>query len=352
MENALGEAQTIVLLGGTSDIGRAIVERLVSPATRTVVLAGRRPDEMRVAELRAARRDGRRRPLRRHRHRRRTTRSCATSPPATATSTSSCVAFGQLVDQAELDDDPARAAAMVTVNYTGAVSVVARRRRPVPPPGPRPPRRAVERRRRAGAQGQLRVRLVEGRPRRLRPGPRRRPRRVGRQRARRAPGLRALADDRGDEGGAVRHHAGRRRRRHRQGAAPRAAARCGCRARCVRCSACSATSPARSGAASRSADARSSVRRSPGRPALGRRSRGGGRVDDVAGAMAWPQTFPPLQYDFLPEVPSFTVVSDDFDDGERMEAPQASGMFGVRAAPTRRRTCGGRACPTARRASP
>ena len=33
------------------------------------------------------------------------------------------VAFGQLVDQVELDDDPAAAAAMVTVNYTGAVSV-------------------------------------------------------------------------------------------------------------------------------------------------------------------------------------------------------------------------------------
>ena len=41
------------------------------------------------------------------------------------------------------------------------------------------------------------------------------------------------------------------------------------------------------------------------------------------------QTFPPLQYDFMPEVPSFTVVSDDFDDGERLDAPQASGMFGV-----------------------
>ena len=55
MENALGEAQTIVLLGGTSEIGRAIVASLVSPATRTVVLAGRRPGEMRVGELRAAR---------------------------------------------------------------------------------------------------------------------------------------------------------------------------------------------------------------------------------------------------------------------------------------------------------
>ena len=33
------------------------------------------------------------------------------------------LAFGQLVEQAELDDDPARAAELVTVNYTGAVSV-------------------------------------------------------------------------------------------------------------------------------------------------------------------------------------------------------------------------------------
>src|ERR671910_357590 len=39
MDNAFGEPQTIVLLGGTSDIGRAITARLVSPSTRAVVLA-------------------------------------------------------------------------------------------------------------------------------------------------------------------------------------------------------------------------------------------------------------------------------------------------------------------------
>ncbi len=44
MENALGEPQTIVLLGGTSDIGLAIVRRLISPTTRTVVLACRDVD--------------------------------------------------------------------------------------------------------------------------------------------------------------------------------------------------------------------------------------------------------------------------------------------------------------------
>lgn len=41
MENALGEPQTIVLLGGTSDIGLAIVRHLLNPTTRAVVLACR-----------------------------------------------------------------------------------------------------------------------------------------------------------------------------------------------------------------------------------------------------------------------------------------------------------------------
>ena len=38
MENALGEPQTIVLLGGSSDIGRAIVSELLTTSTRSVVL--------------------------------------------------------------------------------------------------------------------------------------------------------------------------------------------------------------------------------------------------------------------------------------------------------------------------
>ena len=45
MQNSFGEPQTIVLLGGTSDIGLAIVRRLASPMLRTVVLACRRPDD-------------------------------------------------------------------------------------------------------------------------------------------------------------------------------------------------------------------------------------------------------------------------------------------------------------------
>jgi decaprenylphospho-beta-D-erythro-pentofuranosid-2-ulose 2-reductase len=41
MDNALGQPQRIVLLGGTSDIGLAIVRELVCPTTRLVVLACR-----------------------------------------------------------------------------------------------------------------------------------------------------------------------------------------------------------------------------------------------------------------------------------------------------------------------
>src|SRR5436190_16073030 len=37
----------------------------------------------------------------------------------------------------------------------------------------------------------------------------------------------------------------------------------------------------------------------------------------------------PLQYDYMPRVPSFTLVSDDMTDGGQMAVAQASGMFGV-----------------------
>ena len=51
MDNALHQPQTIVLLGGTSDIGRAIVRALDSPHLRTVVLACRHPEDARPDEL-------------------------------------------------------------------------------------------------------------------------------------------------------------------------------------------------------------------------------------------------------------------------------------------------------------
>ena len=45
MDNALGEPQTILLLGGNSDIGLAIVREMLSPSARTVVLACRNQEK-------------------------------------------------------------------------------------------------------------------------------------------------------------------------------------------------------------------------------------------------------------------------------------------------------------------
>lgn len=121
MRNALGEAQTIVLFGGTSEIGRAIVSELVSPSTQTVVLACRRPDEAHPEQLArlgpavvveafdAADTDD---------HDAFVRRLAAEHGDLDV----AVVAFGVLGSQSDFDDDPGAAARAVHVNYTGAVS--------------------------------------------------------------------------------------------------------------------------------------------------------------------------------------------------------------------------------------
>jgi decaprenylphospho-beta-D-erythro-pentofuranosid-2-ulose 2-reductase len=56
VKDALGEVQSVLVLGGTSDIGVATARSLVSRRARTVVLAAREPDSCAAAaeELRAA----------------------------------------------------------------------------------------------------------------------------------------------------------------------------------------------------------------------------------------------------------------------------------------------------------
>ena len=121
MQNALQEAQTIVLLGGTSEIGRAIVEELLSPATRTLVLASRHPDDAQperfvregltvdVARFDAAETSG---------HEGFVRDVAARHGDLDVV----IVAFGVLGSQADFDADPQAAAEAVHVNYTGAVS--------------------------------------------------------------------------------------------------------------------------------------------------------------------------------------------------------------------------------------
>jgi decaprenylphospho-beta-D-erythro-pentofuranosid-2-ulose 2-reductase len=122
MDNALGDAQTIVLFGATSDIGRAIVDALVTSATTTVVLAARRPEAVESESLR-----------------RRQVEVDVVAFDATESAAHAgvvervaathgdldvvVVAFGQLGDAAELAADPIAAASLVDVNLTGAVSV-------------------------------------------------------------------------------------------------------------------------------------------------------------------------------------------------------------------------------------
>jgi decaprenylphospho-beta-D-erythro-pentofuranosid-2-ulose 2-reductase len=123
MENAFGDPQTVVLLGGTSDIGQAIVRRAIGPGTTTVVLASRRPDgaDAFAAELAArgirvesvafdatqADRHG----------------SFVAELASTIGDLDLVIlAFGVLGHGAGIDVEPAQAAADVTVNYVGAVS--------------------------------------------------------------------------------------------------------------------------------------------------------------------------------------------------------------------------------------
>ena len=125
MQNSFGEPQTIVLLGGTSDIGLAIVRELESAALRHVVLAVRNPEG---AEAQAAA-AGLRSPK---------VEVSVMAFDAVLSDTHSAfvdsvvavvgdldvvvMAFGVLGEQSAFDADPASAARAVTVNYTGAVS--------------------------------------------------------------------------------------------------------------------------------------------------------------------------------------------------------------------------------------
>ena len=135
VRNALGAIQSLLVLGGSSDIGAAIAERLVPDGCRSIVLAGRRPEAMEpVAErLRAAGAEvavtswdatdipG---------HADAVKAAWAALPGAGTTGTTpgdvDCVllAAGVLGEQEHLEDDPAAAADLAVANYAGPVSTL------------------------------------------------------------------------------------------------------------------------------------------------------------------------------------------------------------------------------------
>ncbi len=131
MRNALGAIQSLLVLGGSSDIGAAIAERLASGGCRRVVLAGRRSEAMEpVAErLRAAGAEvaitswdatdigG---------HADAVKAAWDALPRNGSSGDIDCVllAAGVLGDQSHLEDDPAAAAEVATANYSGPVSTL------------------------------------------------------------------------------------------------------------------------------------------------------------------------------------------------------------------------------------
>jgi decaprenylphospho-beta-D-erythro-pentofuranosid-2-ulose 2-reductase len=124
MRDALGAVQSVLVLGGTSEIALATVRKLVASRCRTVVLAVRDPDAATdaLADLRERGAT--------------TAEAVAFDALDTAGHTKTIdevfdrhgdidlvvLAFGVLGDQADFDADPEAAVEAVRVNYVGAVS--------------------------------------------------------------------------------------------------------------------------------------------------------------------------------------------------------------------------------------
>ena len=126
MQDALGSVQSVLVLGGGSDIALATLRELVQRRARTIVLAARDPDALEDGRGRAARRrrdDGRDRRVRRRDHRDATTRSSTTCSTAFGDFDVALLAFGVLGDQEEAEHDAAAALDIAEVNYLGTVSV-------------------------------------------------------------------------------------------------------------------------------------------------------------------------------------------------------------------------------------
>jgi len=125
VKDAVGAVQSVLVLGGGSDLGLAIARELVGHRARTVVLAGRHPErfDTAAAELRKA------------------GATRVETLPFDATDFAAhtafvddafalagdidlvVIAFGVLGDAAAAERDPAAALAIVQTNYTGVVSV-------------------------------------------------------------------------------------------------------------------------------------------------------------------------------------------------------------------------------------
>ncbi|KQX59051.1 MULTISPECIES: decaprenylphospho-beta-D-erythro-pentofuranosid-2-ulose 2-reductase [unclassified Streptomyces] len=122
MKDAFGAPQSLLVLGGTSEIGLATARRLIARRTRTVWLAGRPSPALTAAaeSLRALGADVRTVPfdaLDTESHEERLGKIFTEGDIDMV-----LLAFGVLGDQARDESDPVAAARVAQTNYTGAVS--------------------------------------------------------------------------------------------------------------------------------------------------------------------------------------------------------------------------------------
>jgi decaprenylphospho-beta-D-erythro-pentofuranosid-2-ulose 2-reductase len=121
MNDAVGDPQSVLVLGASSDIAQAIVRKLVARRTRRVVLAARKPDALEAFRSEMATAGA-------------TVETLVFDADDTAsheavmgTALASDIdvvimAFGVLGDQARFDNDPSAAVAAVHTNMVGSVS--------------------------------------------------------------------------------------------------------------------------------------------------------------------------------------------------------------------------------------
>jgi decaprenylphospho-beta-D-erythro-pentofuranosid-2-ulose 2-reductase len=124
MRNALGQVQSVLVLGGGSDIGLATVRRLIDGGCATVVLAVRQPDQLIEVVRELGQRGASTVEAVRFDARRSDEHEAQIDDWFQRYGDFDVVllAFGVLGDQETFDKDPASAAEAVAVNYVGAVS--------------------------------------------------------------------------------------------------------------------------------------------------------------------------------------------------------------------------------------
>ena len=125
MINALGSPQSLLLLGGTSEIGLAVAERLVRDRTRRVVLAGRDGDGLQAAaaRLRAVAAEVDVTVLEFDARDRAGHAALVEQAFAAGDVDVVLLAFGLLGEQERAERDADHAVDVATVNYTAAVSL-------------------------------------------------------------------------------------------------------------------------------------------------------------------------------------------------------------------------------------